>query len=341
MDSNQAGVGPHGRAQSVHKRLKRILLGCVVIAVASIGVALMRFHAWKADIVESRAADPDRRVIGTELGDIEYADVGQGPPVLVLHGTPGGYDQGLMNVRAAPAGAATNTRTIAISRPGYRGTPLDSGRTFEEQADLVAALLDEIGVERAIVLATSGGGYAGLQFALRHPDRTMGLILSGAEIRSHIAESADPAAVPAPSRVQILAAELAMWALGDSVLAKSTMAEFDPDDPEQMRIWSYLLETAIPFGGGDPGRLNDIAQRMNPAIDSWPLDRIRVPTLFLHGDADDESSYDAAHAASVRMSDAEFITFEGGDHFVGITRRAEYSGHIERFIRHAIARNRQ
>ena len=339
MGNGRIDVAPPGRVRRVLKRIFRAFLACVFLAVVVTVAAVLMFQSWKADIVNSRASDPDRRIINTELGEIEYADIGQGVPMLVLHGTPGGYDQGLMNVRAVPTSAATNIRTISVSRPGYRGTPLDSGRTFEDQSDLFAAMLDEIGVDRVVVLATSGGGYAGLQFAIRHPDRTIGLILSGAEVRSHEGGSFVPTTVPGPSRAQIFVAEIAMWAFGDSVIASSTMADFNPDDPEQASIWRYVLETAIPFGGGDPGRLNDIAQRMNPAIDSWPLDQIRVPTLFLHGDADDDSSYDAARAASVRMSDAEFVTFEGGDHFVGITRRAEYSGHIERFIRYAIARN--
>jgi pimeloyl-ACP methyl ester carboxylesterase len=228
--------------------------------------------------------------------------------------------------------------TIAVSRPGYRRTPLSSGATFEAQADLFAALLDELGIDRAFVLAASGGGYAGLQFALRHPDRTMGLILSGPEIESQVIPGAEPGAVPRPSKLQAFVTEFSMWLLGDTVLASSMMTDFDPDDSVQLAMWSYILKTSIPFGGRDAGRLNDLSQRMDPAIDDWPLEEISVPTLFLHGDADEDSSYDVSRKAAARIPNSEFATFEGGDHFVGITRWSEFSEHIRRFTTEVSAR---
>ena len=57
----------------------------------------------------------------TSRGLIEHATLGDGdePAVLVIHGTPGGYDQGLcMALRAGPL----SLRVIAPSRPGYLGT---------------------------------------------------------------------------------------------------------------------------------------------------------------------------------------------------------------------------
>src|SRR5262245_6463836 len=126
------------------------------------------FATWRADYI--RRLHATSRVIETQLGPIEYSDVGEGVPYLSLHGTPGGYDQALAGRNANPE-AQAGVRTIAVSRPGYLRTPLTSGATFEQQADLFAALLDELKIKRVVVLASSGGGYAGFQFALRHPDR--------------------------------------------------------------------------------------------------------------------------------------------------------------------------
>jgi pimeloyl-ACP methyl ester carboxylesterase len=68
-------------------------------------------------------------------------------------------------------------RYIAPSRPGYLGTSLSLGRTPVEQADLYRDLLDALGVERAAVMAVSGGGPSALQFALSHPERCWGLVI--------------------------------------------------------------------------------------------------------------------------------------------------------------------
>ncbi len=57
----------------------------------------------------------------------------------------GGYDQG----RAALSFLDENKyKLICPSRPGYLQTPLESGKTLEEQADLFAALLDKLGIEK-------------------------------------------------------------------------------------------------------------------------------------------------------------------------------------------------
>src|SRR5215472_7409005 len=100
-------------------------------------------------------------------GGLEYLRSGEGPAVLLLHGAMGGYDQSVRLGRAAIG--ETGFDGIAVSRPGYLGTPLSAGRKPEEQADLCARLLDRLGIEKAAVVAVSGGGQCALQFALRHP----------------------------------------------------------------------------------------------------------------------------------------------------------------------------
>jgi len=106
-------------------------------------------------------------------GPVEYDEAGTGVPVLVLHGTPGGSDQGLAAARALDLDA----RVIAPSRPGYLGTPVTTGRSPAEQADAMVRLLDALDVEDAVVLGTSGGGMAAVELAGRHPARVRGLVL--------------------------------------------------------------------------------------------------------------------------------------------------------------------
>jgi pimeloyl-ACP methyl ester carboxylesterase len=134
------------------------------------------FAAWRADYV--RRLERGSRVVETRLGPVEYAEFGEGVPYLSLHGTPGGYDQAIAG-RLANAESQAGVRAIVVSRPGYLRTPLSSGATFEQQADLFAALLDELEVKRVVILAASGGGYPAVQFALRHPDRCIALEYRG------------------------------------------------------------------------------------------------------------------------------------------------------------------
>jgi pimeloyl-ACP methyl ester carboxylesterase len=123
--------------------------------------------------VAAACACSESRVAETAAGPIEYARVGQGPAVLVIHGCPGGYDQGLIATKLAPSDEFT---FISPSRPGYLRTPLHVGLTPEAQADSYAALLDALGISQAAIIGISGGAPSALQFALRHPGRCWGLV---------------------------------------------------------------------------------------------------------------------------------------------------------------------
>lgn len=111
--------------------------------------------------------------MATASGPVEYAERGDGEPVLAVHGSGGGWDQGLVGAEFLHV---NGFRIIAPSRPGYLGTPLSTGRTFAEQGDALAALLDALAIDRVKVLAASGGGPATYEFAARHPDRVLRLV---------------------------------------------------------------------------------------------------------------------------------------------------------------------
>ena len=106
----------------------------------------------------------------------EVAVRGTGSPVLVVHGTPGGIDVAAIMSRFLPS---ADFRVVTLSRPGYQGTPLASERaTLDDEADLYAAVLDDLGIDRASVLAWSGGGPAAYRFAVRHPARVRSLAVA-------------------------------------------------------------------------------------------------------------------------------------------------------------------
>lgn len=132
---------------------------------------------------------------GTSQGRVEYADFGRGKTVVTLHGAMGGYDQSL--ILAHVIGGA-EYRYLAVSRPGYLGTPINSGKTPEQQGDLIAALLDALSVDKAGVFAVSGGGPCAVEFGLRHPDRCSGLVL--------VATNAEKVNTPIPFSFKIMMA---------------------------------------------------------------------------------------------------------------------------------------
>ena len=113
-------------------------------------------------------------MIETKLGKIEINRKGSAPWIICLHGAPGLHD-GLANVFDDLVHEGYGV--IAPSRPGYGRSPVESGKTPPEAADLMAALLDTLGIETAAIYGISGGGATALNFALRHPEKCKACIL--------------------------------------------------------------------------------------------------------------------------------------------------------------------
>jgi pimeloyl-ACP methyl ester carboxylesterase len=107
-------------------------------------------------------------LLPTRCGPIEYQEAGTGVPLLVVHDSGGGHDQGM-----AFAGTLGRhgVRVIAMSRFGYLGTPMPADASAAAQADAHVCLLDALGIPRAAVMGGSAGAPSALQMAIRHPDR--------------------------------------------------------------------------------------------------------------------------------------------------------------------------
>lgn len=110
----------------------------------------------------------------TRIGPVEYAQLGRGPAILVLHGAAGGFDQGLE--MTAPF-AAYGYRLIAPSRAGYLQSPMPATFSVYRQADAYADLLDHLELRQAVVVGISAGAWSALAFAARYPNRCRALIL--------------------------------------------------------------------------------------------------------------------------------------------------------------------
>lgn len=98
---------------------------------------------------------------------------GDGPPVVVLHGALADHRA----CRSFIAGLSARHRVITPDLRGsgrsWSGAPLD----FDTLADDLAALLDRLGEDRVVMAGLSSGSGVALRFALRHPERTAGLVL--------------------------------------------------------------------------------------------------------------------------------------------------------------------
>lgn len=155
----------------------------------------------------------------TRHGQIEYATWGSGPPVLVVHGAGGGYDQG----RLLPQTSGDDGfRWISLSRFGYLRSALPDDASTKAQAEAFADLLDVLKIDRVAVLAMSGGVPPALRFAEHFPQRTRALVLLSSA--PFIPLTADQQDLPMPAWLyQVLfSTDFGFWAI-----AKLSPARFD------------------------------------------------------------------------------------------------------------------
>lgn len=101
---------------------------------------------------------------------------GEGPAVVLLHGQPGSH----RDWRRVTKRLRRTHRVIAVDRSGYGDAARDRAGGFADNADDLALLLDEYGVDQATVVGHSWGGGAALSFAQRHPQRVAALVLVAA-----------------------------------------------------------------------------------------------------------------------------------------------------------------
>lgn len=150
------------------------------VALAGLGAAALGLTAL---MVSARARKAERdnpptgRFIDVEGVQVHYAEIGEGDPLVLLHGN-GSMLQDFMGSDFVKA-AAKHYRVIAFDRPGYGYTerPRSTIWTPAAQAGLLHSALHRIGVSNALVLGHSWGASVAIALALEHPEMVRGLIL--------------------------------------------------------------------------------------------------------------------------------------------------------------------
>jgi len=104
---------------------------------------------------------------------------GGGPAFVVLHGFP---DNSRIYDDLIPHLASAGRRTVAIDFLGFGASdkPEDAHYSFEQQLGDLEAVVEALGLEKIIPVGHDAGGPAAVNFALKHPDRTVAVTLMNA-----------------------------------------------------------------------------------------------------------------------------------------------------------------
>ena len=277
--------------------------------------------AYGRDLKAAEArVESGSEIADTPCGPIEYAERGAGPPVLVVHGAGGGFDQGLMI--GAPLVKA-GYRIIAVSRFGYLRTPLPTEASPAAQADAYGCLLDALGIPRVVVLGASAGSPSSLQFALRHPDRCKALVLLVPVLYAPPGEKTDAAKHPGSAGFfmdTVLRSDFLVW-LGPHIsrgMVEKAMgtppAVVERANPAEQARVAEMMDQILPVDPRRAGLANDM--KVIGSLPRYDLEEVAVPTLVMSSLDDRFGTYDAALYTALHVPKARFIGYTRGGHML-------------------------
>ena len=310
---------------------------------------MVTFRRWKRTLLHALAAGS--RIAETSLGLFEYAFEGKGPVLLMLHGGPGGYDQGLLDMHMW---AEEGFSLLSVSRPGYLRTSLGTGKSFEEQADALDVLLTLLEIPRVAILGASAGGPVALNFALRYPERVWALILVAAVSKEYVVQESQRKSILGRIFLSETTADIGVWIY--DILTRRwpslSMREMFKENvnldserlnayvkevmaiPEQVSWYKRFIRTTCPMSPRMPGLNNDLEHLER--VEFTDLGAIECPTLVIHGTADMDVSYSNAEYSAATIPNAKLYPLENVGHVVWLGKHvAKMNSSMIAFLRGA------
>ncbi len=284
-------------------------------------------YAQGAAALQPRRAPGAIRYVNTGRGEVACASWGQGPQTIVmLWGMVSNLEVALEEPRARALldRLAGRHRVVMLDR---RGTGLSERLgVFPDAthaAEDIVATLDHLGIGRAWLFGSSVGGTLALDFALRHPERTAGLLLFGTNARGAWAPDW-------PWAIRPEAFDRWLASLTDPARYDESLRQFAPtmaEDPAFQAWYARLLRNAATRRG------TAASLHAFQAMDLRPhLHRLRTPTLVMQRRDDRTVPQQAARWLAQAIPGARLALLDGADHFHWVGDSEPVLAHIESFM---------
>lgn len=245
---------------------------------------------------------------------------GEGPAILFVHGYP--LDR---TIWAGQVAALDGFRRIAPDLRGMgRSDAPDLGYSIGTYADDLAALLDTLGVENAVLCGLSMGGYVIFEFVRRWRRRVRALVLMDTR-----AEADTPDGRRARDTTAALARESGAGAVADSMLPRMLSPATISGSPGMAaRVRELMAATPVP---GIVGAL--AAMRDRPDSTALLPTLEGVPTLVVVGEDDQLTPPADARRMADAIPGARLIVVSGAGHLVPVEKAEEATGLLREFVR--------
>ncbi|MBL8954793.1 MAG: alpha/beta hydrolase [Myxococcaceae bacterium] len=297
------------------------LLVLVVVGLTVAGALYSPVESVPAGHVGRRIAVGDRQLRVHELGE--------GPPILFVHGSPGSIEDWLPMMEQL----AASHRVIAYDRPGHGFS--DGAGAPGTLADNLAALrgvVKALDLKDVVVVGHSYGGATAVALAVENPAEVRAFVIVGS--RSYPPTVVDPLyRLLAPPVLGDGVARAATALVGPSKMKKGIEAAFSPNEAQippgfveaRTKLWSSAKVTAAL--ARESVKYEDGLSDVTPKYAG-----IRAKLWVVHGDSDPRLP--TARKLAETVKGAELTVLENTGHYVQFVRPAE----LEQVIRRAAAR---
>lgn len=262
----------------------------------------------------------------TEINGISmsYDDLGSGPPVVLLHGFPLNRQMWRLQTRAL---TQAGFRFIAPDLRGFGETDAPEGPySMSLLADDVVALLDQLGIGRAVIGGMSMGGYVLLNLLDRHPDRFIGacFITTRSSCDDDTVKAGRLALLERARRDGIRT----LTELFTSTLFAGRTAERHPGLIRDLRRW--ILSTEL---RGMEGAMHAMLDRPDY---SPLLGKFSLPCLIIGAEDDRAVRPEDIRTLAEGLPDAELCLLPGAGHMANLEKPSLFNDCLLRFL-HRVA----
>lgn len=258
---------------------------------------------------------------------INYVDTGgDGPPLLLLHGLGGLWQNWLLNI---PAFMGSH-RVIAPDLPGFGGSEMPAGRiSIQGFARVVDALCDRLGIECPVVVGNSMGGFTGAELALAFPTRVRKLVLVSAAGISVESKWREPVMAVGRLLAGTTRTGTKVLPVARRPRLRRAALQLVVRYPEKLSIG---LATELVAGGGTPGFVGGLDAVLAYSFRER-LPEIEVPTLIVWGRNDVLIPVEDAYEFERLIGpNAHAVIFDDTGHLSMIERPGRFNEVVADFI---------
>jgi 3-oxoadipate enol-lactonase len=255
-------------------------------------------------------------------GELSYDETGAGTPIVFLHAAIADRRMWEREFRAYAGGH----RVVRFDMRGLGASPAATA-PYSDSEDL-AAVVDQLGLERPTLVGCSNGGRTVLDYAVQNPGKARALVLAAPGVagfdtdlapegnedyaRDGVRSSAIVKAWKAGDHARALAELQAYWCSAQDGASKALVAQMMADNAQEI-----FTDTSAAF-----------SQPLSPPT-VGRLSEIRVPTVLLLGDHDEPTMTHIVRYIAGQVPNSRFVSVPGADHLINLSRPAAFDAALQ------------